>query len=116
MLCLFFSLVIQGTEKIEGIFLHDYTSKKIEVTSEAFKRMTRLRWLIVFNNYVQLYEDFAFPSYDLTYLCWDGYSLSSLPSNFHANNLVELNLLNSNIKRLWRGNMVRLLFIGAFIF
>lgn len=98
--------VVQGTEKIEGIFLQDYTSKERQFTSEAFKRMTRLRWLIVFHNYVQLSEDFAFPSDDLTCLCWEGYSLPSLPSNFHANSLVELNLNNSNIKRLWNANMV----------
>ena len=106
MLCLFHTLVIQGTKNIEGIFLHDNTSKEIEVTSKAFHKMTRLRWLIVFNNHVKLSEDFAFPSYGLTCLRWDGYSLSSLPLNFHANNLVELHLNNSNIKELWKGNMV----------
>ena len=79
---------------------------EIEFTSEAFKRMTRLRVLIVDNNQVQLSEDFAIPSHDLTSLTWFGYSLASLPSNFHANSLVNLHLKDSNIKRLWEGNLV----------
>ena len=79
---------------------------EIKFTSEAFKRMTRLRVLVVDNNQVKLSEDFAFPSHDLTSLTWVGYSLASLPSNFHANNLVYLDLKDSNIKRLWEGNLV----------
>ncbi|KAL6315390.1 hypothetical protein AAG906_000500 [Vitis piasezkii] len=77
----------------------------IQFTSEAFERMHRLRLLFVFHNRIQLSEDFVFPSDDLTCLRWDRYSLESLPSNFHANNLVSLGLRNSNIKLLWKGNM-----------
>ncbi|KAJ9676310.1 hypothetical protein PVL29_025033 [Vitis rotundifolia] len=95
-----------GTETIEGIFLNVYASEEqIQFTSKAFKRMNRLRMLHVTHNCVQLCEDFVFPSDYLTYLAWDGYSLASLPSNFHANSLVELHLINSNIKQLWKGNM-----------
>ena len=53
-------------------------------------------------------RDFEFSS-KLTYLHWDGYSLESLPTNFHAKDLVELILRGSNIKQLWRGNKVLLL-------
>ena len=90
------------------MFLNDQCTSEHEIkfTSEAFKRMTRLRVLAIYNNRVQLSEDFAFPSHDLTSLIWVGYSLASLPSNFHANSLVELSLICSNIKGLWEGNLV----------
>ncbi|KAJ9691431.1 hypothetical protein PVL29_013570 [Vitis rotundifolia] len=95
-----------GTETIEGIFLNVHASEEqIQFTSKVFERMNRLRLLHITHNHVQLFEDFVFPSDDLTYLSWDGYSLASLPSNFHANSLVELRLMNSNIKQLWKGNM-----------
>ncbi|CBI17047.3 unnamed protein product, partial [Vitis vinifera] len=96
----------EGTEKIEGIFFHMDTSEQIQFTCKAFKRMNRLRLLILSHNCIeQLPEDFVFPSDDLTCLGWDGYSLESLPPNFHPNDLVFLGLSNSNIKRLWKGNM-----------
>ncbi|RVW59237.1 TMV resistance protein N [Vitis vinifera] len=94
-----------GTEKIEGISLDVDKSEQIKFTSKAFERMHRLRLLSISHNRVQLSEDFVFPSDDLTCLRWDRYSLESLPSNFHANNLVSLGLTNSNIKLLWKGNM-----------
>ncbi|XP_034701738.1 disease resistance protein RPV1-like isoform X1 [Vitis riparia] len=53
---------------------------------------------------VQLDLDFEIPSNELRYLCWDGYPLDSLPSNFDGENLVELHLKCSNIKQLWQGN------------
>ena len=53
--------------------------------------------------------DFEFPSYELRYLCWDGYPLEFLPSNFDGGNLIELHLKCSNIKQLWHGNKVLLL-------
>ena len=81
-------------------------SEQIHFTYKAFERMNRLRLLYVSHNRVQLSEDFVFPSDDLTSLSWDRYSLESLPSNFHADNLVSLSLTNSNIKLLWKGNMV----------
>ena len=83
------------------------TSEQIQFPCKAFERMNRLRLLVVSHNRIQqLPEDFVFLSDDLTCLHWDRYSLESLPSNFHADNLVSLILTNSNIKLLWKGNMV----------
>ena len=42
-------------------------------------------------------EDFEFPSYELRYLYWDGYSLKSLPLYFDGENLVELHLRCSTL-------------------
>ena len=94
------------------------TSREISFTTEAFKRMERLRllkkiWSSGFLNYMGkwcqkllLPEDFQFPSNYLRYLHWEGYSLKSLPSNFDGENLIELNLQHSNIEHLWQGEKV----------
>ena len=92
------------------------TSKQIQFTTKAFKKMKRLRLLKVhqdaqYDSLVKYCKDvhipngllprnFTFPSYDLRYLHWDGYPLKSLPSSFHAENLVELSLQSSGIKNL----------------
>ena len=65
---------------------------------------------------MQLDRGFKFPSYELRYLCWDGYPLDFLPSNFDGGKLVELHLHCSNIKRLWLGNKVLLSFNNDFFF
>ena len=57
---------------------------------------------------------FEISSYELRYLCWDGYPLDSLPSNFDGENLVELHLKCSNIKQLWPENKVLLSFNNDF--
>ena len=106
----------QWTENIEGIFInqsHD-TGKRMQLTAEAFRKMNRLRLLIVKGNMVQLSQDFELPCHDLVYFHWDNYPLEYLPSNFHTDNLVELNLWCSRIKHLWEGNMVLLLFSYIF--
>ncbi|KAL6327245.1 hypothetical protein AAG906_016672 [Vitis piasezkii] len=98
-------LIYSGTKAVEAIFLDMCTSREISFTTEAFKRMERLRllkiyWSSGFLNYMGkrcqkllLPEDFQFPSDYLRYLHWEGYSLKSLPSNFDGENLIELNLV-----------------------
>ena len=101
--------IFQGTRAIEGLFLDRW------LTTKSFKEMNRLRLLKIHNPRRKLFledhlpRDFEFSSYEYTYLHWDRYPLESLPLNFHAKNLVELLLRNSNIKQLWRGSKVLLL-------
>ena len=99
--------------------------------TKAFKMMSRLRllkihqdvtynsivksWMVVDPSQVHLSEthiteDFEFPFYELRYFHWDRYALQSLPLNFHAENLVELNLRFSNIRQLWKGKVSLSLF------
>ncbi|KAJ9684897.1 hypothetical protein PVL29_017066 [Vitis rotundifolia] len=104
-----------GTEAVEAIFLDMDKSRGISFTTEAFRRMERLRlfkiyWSCGFLNYMKeecqnllLPEDFEFPSLYLRYLHWERYSLKSLPSNFDGENLIELNLQHSMIEHLWQG-------------
>ncbi|KAJ9675649.1 hypothetical protein PVL29_024531 [Vitis rotundifolia] len=117
-----------GTEAIEGIFLDMSTSEQMQFTTKAFKMMNKLRllkvhqdakydsmvfsWMLVDPSKVLLSQehfcrDFEFPSQELRYLHWDGYPLESLPSNFYAKNLVELNLRCSNIKQLWETELFK---------
>ncbi|RVW12073.1 Disease resistance-like protein DSC1 [Vitis vinifera] len=101
-----------GTKAIEGISFDVSASKEIQITSEALKKMTNLRLLRVYwdglssydSNTVHLPEEFEFPSYELRYLHWDGWSLESLPSNFNGKKLVELSLKHSSLNHLWKGN------------
>ena len=93
-------------------------SREISFTTEAFKRVRRLRllkiyWSWGFLNYMGkgyqkllLPKNFQFHSHYLRYLHWEGYSLKSLPSNFDGENLIELNLQHSNIEHLWQGKKV----------
>ncbi|RVW20934.1 putative disease resistance protein RPP1 [Vitis vinifera] len=89
-----------GTEAIKGIFLDMSTSKQLQFTTEAFKMMNDLRLL-------KVHQDANYDSAELRYLHWDGYPLESLPSNFYAENLVELNLRCSNIKQLWETELFK---------
>ncbi|KAJ9684936.1 hypothetical protein PVL29_017093 [Vitis rotundifolia] len=112
------SLVLRkkmGTKAVEAIFLDMCESREISFTTDAFKKMERLRlfkiyWSRGFHNYrgkgcqkLLLPEDFKFHSHYLRYLHWERYSLKSLPSNFDGENLIELNLQHSNIEHLWQG-------------
>ena len=92
--------------------------REMEFTTKAFRRMKRLRlfkvyWSCGFTNFMGreypkllVPKDFEFPSYDLRYLHWESYPLESLPSNFDGENLVELNLMGSDIKHLWQREKV----------
>ncbi|RVW21566.1 TMV resistance protein N [Vitis vinifera] len=121
----------EGIKRVETISLDLSKSKGVCVSSNVFAKTTRLRLLKVHSGFhidhkygdldseeemyycygviahaskMQLDRGFKFPSYELRYLCWDGYPLDFLPSNFDGGKLVELHLHCSNIKRLWLGN------------
>ena len=123
------NLDFQGTDAIEGIFLDTSPAEPIEFTildtspavpieftTEAFKMMNKLRLLkvcrghkcgsMVKNYEVRVSTNFEFPSYELRYLHWDGYPLEYLPSNFHGEKLIELNLQDSKLTGLWEGSKV----------
>ena len=102
--------------KVEAIFLDLSRSTPLEISTKIFAKMKELRLLKIYgmdycgsmnNEYkIILHEDFQFPSQQLRYLHWKGYPLKSLPSNFHGENLVVLNMMDSKIKQLWQGNKV----------
>ena len=61
----------------------------------------------------------------LQYLCWNNYPFQYLPTTFQGNNLVTLEMTDSNIVRLWEGGERKVamwlvncfvLFIGLFLY
>ncbi|KAL6343114.1 hypothetical protein AAG906_018952 [Vitis piasezkii] len=104
----------KGMKNVEAIFLNLSRSKQLQFSTKVFAKMNQLRLLKIYGmnccgfmkkEYkIILPEDFQFPSQELRYLHWKGYPLKSLPSNFHGENLVVLNMMDSKIKQLWQGN------------
>ena len=103
-------------KKVEAIFLDLSRSKQLQFSTKIFAKMKELRLLKIYSSgyygtmekhlKVILLEDFQFPAHELRYLHWEEYPLKSLPSNFHGENLVVLNMMDSKIKQLWQGNKV----------
>ncbi|KAL6316156.1 hypothetical protein AAG906_015986 [Vitis piasezkii] len=96
------------TEAIEGLFVEIPTSNKMQFSTNSFTKMNRLRLFIVYNKWYwnRFKGDFEFPSSQLRYLNFYGCSLESLPTNFNGRNLVELDLVRSGIKKLWKGDEI----------
>ena len=82
----------------------------MQFSTNSFTKMIRLRLFIVYNQgyWDRFKVDFEFPSSQLRYLHFYGCSLESLPTNFNGRNLVELDLVRSGIKKLWKGDEVLL--------
>ena len=83
-------------------------SKEKWFTIKIVAQMKKLRLLKVYYSLgdahkMSLPKDFEFPR-NLNYLHWEG--LVSLPSNFHGEKLVAINLKSSNIKELLKGDKV----------
>ncbi|XP_034675536.1 disease resistance protein RPV1-like isoform X13 [Vitis riparia] len=103
-----------GTKAIEGLFVKVSTLNQIQFPANFFAKMRSLRLLKVYDMIVgdlddfvvDLPKDFEIPSFELRYLHFEGYPLQFLPRNFHAKNLVELDLIGSSIKQLWKENEI----------
>ncbi|CAN8274497.1 unnamed protein product [Cochlearia groenlandica] len=100
-----------GTECVRGIFLNMSNVEKIKLSSAAFKRMSNLKFLKFQHSHCSRWCDNDqkfklcegldhFPD-ELVYLHWQGYPYNHLPSEFNAEELVDLNLRYSHIKKLW---------------
>ncbi|XP_056163296.1 disease resistance protein RPV1-like [Syzygium oleosum] len=90
-----------GTNKVEAIKIVLPETEEVYLNAKAFKRMRRLRVLIIHNAYVS--GDFDHLSNNLRWVDWEGYPLPSLPANFHPKKLVGLFMPNSHIKDLGQG-------------
>jgi len=69
-------------------------------STKAFKKMKRLRLLQLAG--VKLDGDFEYLSRSLRWLSWNGFSSTHIPTNFYRENLVSIELENSNVKLLWK--------------
>ncbi|KAJ6348595.1 hypothetical protein OIU77_006219 [Salix suchowensis] len=103
----------KGTKEIEGISLDiSKLSRQIHLKPDAFAMMDSLRFLkFYFDHFSEDNKDkILLPPIGLTYLSnklvyfhWDGFPSISLPQNFCAEHLVELNLSYSKVEKLWTG-------------
>ncbi|XP_050142443.1 disease resistance protein RPV1-like isoform X2 [Malus sylvestris] len=92
------------TPNVEAIFIEWHKSVERPLKRADFKLMPNLIMLSVDNP--QMFDCKSTASLDfpdsLRYLYWWGYPLESLPSNFSPENLVELHMPDSKIKKLWK--------------
>ncbi|KAL0693906.1 hypothetical protein Bca4012_061086 [Brassica carinata] len=98
-----------GSTSLMGICFDISTIENImDISPRALKKMCDLRFLKIYNTRrdknvrVHLPEDMNFPP-PLRLLHWEEYPGECLPHTFRPENLVELNLEESNLKHLWKG-------------
>ncbi|CAL8107455.1 unnamed protein product [Prunus armeniaca] len=93
-----------GTEAIEGLTLDLQESDEPSFSTEAFRRMRRLRLLKL--NYAQLTGSYEHLSKELRWLCWHGFPLEVIPEDFDQENLVAIDLSYSKFIRVWEDSHV----------
>ncbi|KAK4259804.1 hypothetical protein QN277_006098 [Acacia crassicarpa] len=94
----------RAMERVEAISLELEDSKRVTLRIEGLSRMNNLR-LLIFHN-VNFSGTLNSLSNELRYVSWHQYPFTSLPLIFEPQALVELILLDSNIKELWEGKKV----------
>jgi len=99
--------ISQGKKGILGLSLKLPTTNAKCFSTKAFEKMKRLRFLQLAE--VELDGDFEYVSRDLRWLSWN--RLSYIPTNFFRENLVSVELENSNLEVLWKKTMVLLLIL-----
>ncbi|KAL5848583.1 hypothetical protein ACOSQ3_006627 [Xanthoceras sorbifolium] len=99
-----------GTEVIEGITLDMSKIRDICVNSHTFAKMHNLRFFKFYSssygenkNKVHVFHDLESVFTELRYLHWHGCPLKSLTWNFLPQNLVVLDMPQSNVEQLWSG-------------
>ncbi|KAM5546380.1 hypothetical protein ABKV19_002518 [Rosa sericea] len=96
-----------GTKAIECIVMNMDLITDLYVNAASFEKMNNLRLLDLYSyssrgvNKVHLRPGFEFLPDALKYLRWHFYPLTSLPSRFSSENLVELDMRNSRLEQLW---------------
>ncbi|CAL5347767.1 unnamed protein product [Camellia sinensis] len=93
-----------GTEAVEGVILTLPMLKKIQWSNKAFARMPKLRLLRL--DHVHLCGNFEHLFEELRWLCLHNCPLEYLPSYFHPEKLVILDMQFSKIKTLWKDDKV----------
>ncbi|XP_058197287.1 disease resistance protein RPV1-like [Rhododendron vialii] len=94
-----------GAEVVEGLVLNFPKPSNVQVNAKAFKKMNRL-WLLHLNHVhlTDLSIGYEHISKRLLWLCWNGFALECVPSNFYMENLVALDLRYSSLQQVWDGS------------
>ncbi|KAI9104329.1 hypothetical protein K1719_022901 [Acacia pycnantha] len=93
-----------GTIAIKGLSLNMPINNSVTLSTNAFKKIKRLRLLNF--NHVQLNGDYAYVSKELRWLCWHGFLLENLPTNFNLEKTVVIDLKWSNLTKVWEKSQV----------
>ncbi|CAI8594231.1 unnamed protein product [Vicia faba] len=89
-----------GTKAVEGLALKLPIASSKCFSTKAFKKMKRLRLLQLVG--IRLDGDFEYLSRNLRWLCWNGFPLTCIPSDFYQRNIVSMELENSNMRVVWK--------------
>ncbi|KAI4357501.1 hypothetical protein L6164_001444 [Bauhinia variegata] len=96
------------TEEIYGISLDMSQIKEIILRANAFKKMDSLKILKFYSHFdgsrLRLPNGLRNLPEELISFQWDGYPHRCVPLNSCAENIVELIMTDSHVKRLWNGN------------
>ncbi|XP_010473634.1 PREDICTED: disease resistance protein RML1B-like isoform X2 [Camelina sativa] len=98
----------KGTRAVSGISFDISNIDDVSISERAFKRMPNLRFLRVYKsksdgNYrMHIPEEMEFPR-RLRLLEWEAYPSKSLPPTFNPKYLVELDMQQSELVKLWEG-------------
>ncbi|EFH62181.1 predicted protein [Arabidopsis lyrata subsp. lyrata] len=100
-----------GSNTVQGIPLNLDEIDELRIHKKAFKKMSNLKFLNIYTTTFggnketrwHLQEDFDYLPPKLKFLSWEKYPLRSMPSNFQPKNLVKLQMMNSNLEKLWEG-------------
>ncbi|KAL4331120.1 hypothetical protein AHAS_Ahas13G0468300 [Arachis hypogaea] len=100
----------KGTEAIQCIVLDMCKIREVNIHSKTFKMMHKLRMLQFYTSKSAKDSNVHIPKFlkslpdELRFLRWDGFPQISLPQDFCPENLVELNMRDSHLERLWDGH------------
>lgn len=88
----------EGSEVIEGIMLD--LPMQSRFSTRPFAKMPNLRLLQI--NNTNLVGSFRGLFKELRWLCWHQFPLECLPTDFHPEKLISLDMQKSNLRMLWR--------------
>ncbi|XP_028760170.1 TMV resistance protein N-like [Neltuma alba] len=106
----YFSNNDKGIEAIRCMSLDASQIESMTLRASHFQRMRYLMFLNVYKSdqrnpsKLNICEELDYLSKELRFLSWQEYPLPSVPLQFCAKNLIELNMPRSNIQQLWDGN------------
>ncbi|CAK8577142.1 unnamed protein product [Lathyrus sativus] len=97
----FYNAKLENMEKkVEAICFDISEEPPDMITGEILSKMSNLKLLILKG--VDFLQNLSCLSNELRYMQWNYYPLKYLPSSFQPNHLVELILISSNVKQLWK--------------
>lgn len=105
---------------MSGISFDISDIEEVSISHKAFTRMPNLRFLKIYkskddrNDIVHIPEEMELPR-RVRLLHWEAYPSKCLPRTFNVEYLVELNLPNNKLEKLWGGTQVWLRYLLTYL-